>query len=175
MNEPKLSLRDQAIRTANALGQMVRKGLPEGCQTVMWEHAADLRASAEAENVNALPYECEGCYARYAEYVNGCPRCSARGLSFSVVHNPAPPAPYGAALAEIERLKASHAELLRTAKARLADCREDGGCSDAALMPDEVCSTECADLTRAIANAEALKQLHDPTLAMSKEDVRRRG
>jgi len=45
-------------------------------------------------------------------------------------------------------------DLLKAAKAKLADC---GDCKDAALMPGEVCSDECAALVAAIAKAEGTK------------------
>ena len=30
------------------------------------------------------PFVCEGCGTAFAEYINGCPKCSDKGLSFSV-------------------------------------------------------------------------------------------
>ena len=52
------------------------------------------------------------------------------------------------------RLFAAAPELLESAKRKLADCRESGPCSDAALRADEYCSDECADLSRAVEKAE---------------------
>ena len=52
------------------------------------------------------------------------------------------------------RLIAAAPELLEAARKKLADCRDYGECNDAALMPGEYCSTECADLARSIAKAE---------------------
>ena len=37
---------------------------------------------------------------------------------------------------------------------KLADCREHGDCSDAALMPGEYCSNECVALASALAQAD---------------------
>lgn len=34
--------------------------------------------------LEGMQWICDGCGARYAEYVNGCPKCSERGLYFSV-------------------------------------------------------------------------------------------
>lgn len=52
------------------------------------------------------------------------------------------------------RLMAAAPDLLEAAKRKLADCRETGDCSDAALQPGEVCSDECAALSAAIDKAE---------------------
>lgn len=42
------------------------------------EYAASQTASPEPKWV------CDGCRAEYAEYINGCPKCSDKGLHFSV-------------------------------------------------------------------------------------------
>lgn len=48
--------------------------------------------------------------------------------------------------------------LLVACKAKLSDCRENGDCSDAALMPGECCSDECAAMTAAVEKAEGKAQ-----------------
>lgn len=53
---------------------------------------------------------------------------------------------------EIARLKVSARELLLAAQAKLADCHD---CKDAALMPGEVCSDECAALVVAVEKLKA--------------------
>jgi len=35
----------------------------------------------EVETKPDLPFVCEGCKTRYAEYINGCPRCWINDLS----------------------------------------------------------------------------------------------
>ena len=55
---------------------------------------------------------------------------------------------------DISDLLESHEALLRAAKAKLADCRENGDCSDAALIEREYCSDECSALALAVAKAE---------------------
>lgn len=62
-------------------------------------------------------------------------------------------------------LMAAALDLLDAAKAKLADCRENGDCSDPALMPDEYCSDECVALAEAVAKAEP----HPPTAPEKKK------
>lgn len=51
------------------------------------------------------------------------------------------------------KLYESHEALVLAAKAKLADCRARGDCSDAALLPGEFCSNECVALDAALRNA----------------------
>ncbi len=51
---------------------------------------------------------------------------------------------------EIDILRAERNALLEAAIAKLRDCRESGDCADAALMPGECCSDECAALAIAV-------------------------
>jgi hypothetical protein len=66
---------------------------------------------------------CEGCDTCYAEYVNGCPKCSDKGLHFSVRQlNPPPDCPSCAALrGDLEKYKseddADYFDLLRAKEA----------------------------------------------------------
>jgi hypothetical protein len=54
------------------------------------------RGTLAVRKLNDLPYRCEGCGARFAEYVNGCPHCYGRGLFFSVTaESPRPQAAQG--------------------------------------------------------------------------------
>lgn len=52
--------------------------------------------------------------------------------------------------AKCAALAARLAELEQTVRAKLADCRENGECSDPALLPGEFCSDECVALDAAI-------------------------
>lgn len=45
-------------------------------------------------------------------------------------------------------------DLLKAAKDKLADCKLNGECADAALKPGEYCSEGCAALAAAVAKAE---------------------
>jgi hypothetical protein len=65
----------------------------------------------------------------------------------------------------------SHADLLAACKAKLADCRENGACADAALLPGEYCSTECDAMATAVEKAEGPPsfETHDPLQSDPKE------
>ena len=43
-----------------------------------------MHALARIRELERNPFVCEGCGATFAEYINGCPKCSDKGLSFSV-------------------------------------------------------------------------------------------
>ncbi len=45
---------------------------------------------------------------------------------------------------QIKRMREQAPEMYRAIIAKLKDCREIGGCSDAALMEGEYCSDECS-------------------------------
>ena len=51
-------------------------------------------------------------------------------------------------------LLAAAPELLAACKAKLADCKRNGDCGDAALMEGEYCSDECAEMAAAVEKAE---------------------
>lgn len=52
------------------------------------------------------------------------------------------------------RLVSAAWDLLQACKRKLADCRKNGDCSDAALREDECCSDECAQIASAVDKAE---------------------
>ena len=69
--------------------------------------------------------------------------------------------PVGWAVGNTREQAEANAHLLAAAPAlreaierKLADCREHGDCSDAALMPGEYCSNECVALASALAQAD---------------------
>jgi hypothetical protein len=55
-------------------------------------------------------------------------------------------------------LHAAAKDLLDAANAKLANCRENGDCSDPALLSGEYCSGECAALAKAVDAAEGKTQ-----------------
>lgn len=70
--------------------------------------SAERLAEIEARNT-AWFCENSDCNTRYAEYVNGCPRCSEYGLFFSVKRFMLPD--FTDLIAEVKRLQAVEAEL----------------------------------------------------------------
>lgn len=53
-------------------------------------------------------------------------------------------------------------QLVEAAKHRLADCRKNGACAEAALMPVEYCSNECAALAEAVEKCEGWLPMEAP-------------